>query len=285
MLKRKLLAMALSIPILCSTCFISNLNVFAADDSESIVENSIDVESSITTINNENNRSENVSNFPDENGDLRFWMDDLEDRLSTLTLTYKAEDNNKAISGAQVTIYKIADLSVSYGDAKYTLIEELSSDYPNINFDGMSSEEIDKIAEEMSNKHLKEAAEVTTDDKGICKFTDLEPGLYLIKEKAKIGAAKDYEYFKSFIINVPFPKTEEGVYDGHWIYDVESLPKTELKGKKKTIITPPSPQTGDNTNEKFLLDSAIAFVIASIGALISTIVIISRKKKNKNNIS
>ena len=279
MLKRKLLAMALSIPILCSTCFISNLNVFAADDSESIVENSIDVESSITTINNENNRSENVSNFPDENGDLRFWMDDLEDRLSTLTLTYKAEDNNKAISGAQVTIYKIADLSVSYGDAKYTLIEELSSDYPNINFDGMSSEEIDKIAEEMSNKHLKEAAEVTTDDKGICKFTDLEPGLYLIKEKAKIGAAKDYEYFKSFIINVPFPKTEEGVYDGHWIYDVEALPKTRIPTKKKLIIIPP--QTGDNTNYTYLYFFGGLLAVSVVETV--AIIILLKKRNKKNN--
>lgn len=280
-LKSKLLVIALSVPILCSTCFVDSLNVFAIGEDDNTTSSIVEEVSNESTT-KEKDVSETESNFPDKNGELLFWMDDIEENTPcSLTLTYTTEGDDKPISGAKVSAYKIASLSVSYGDAKYSLIDELKKDYPNLDFAGMSSKELDTIAEEMSNKNIKEVKEITTDNKGICKFDNLEPGLYLIKEKAKIGMAKDYEYFKSFIINVPFPKTEEGVYNGHWIYSVDSLPKTELKGKKKIIITPPSPQTGDNTNEKFLFGSTIAFVIASIGALISTIIIISRKKKNK----
>ena len=89
--------------------------------------------------------------------------------------------------------------------------------------------------------------------------------------------AKDYEYFKSFIINAPFPDVDETMYNGHWIYDVESLPKTELKGKKKLLITPP---TGDETNTTMLCYSAIVFGISALNTVAMLYIIIKRKKRN-----
>ena len=300
MMKKKLLAMALSVPMLCSLAF-TDFKAFAAEDATmpatdiaTAETTSVDNEhtgtttetTAVTTTGSEETTEnteptttwDRISNFPDENGELRFWMDDLEkDRLCTLTLTYATEDTNKPISGAQVYIYKIASLSVQNGDAKYTLIDELKEAYPELDFAGMSSEELDKIAEEIASKDLKETAQLTTDANGKCKFENLEPGLYVIKEKAKIGMAKDYEYFKSFIINAPFPDVDENLYNGHWIYDIESLPKTELKGKKKLLITPP---TGDETNTTMLRYSAIVFGISALNTVAMIYVIVKRKKRN-----
>lgn len=266
-LRKPLLTMALSISLLCSTCAMINTNAFAIEDTN----NSIVEEASMSGTDS----WDKVSNYPDENGELRYWMDDLEDRLGSLTLTYIADDNNKCIAGAKVYIYKIASLTVKNGDAKYTLVDDLKKDYPNINFAGMSSEELDNMAKDMSNKDINQIAEVETDTNGVCKFTNLEPGLYLIKEKAKLGMAKDYEYFKPFIINVPFPQINEKLYNGHWTYDVESLPKTELRGKKKTLIVPP--QTGDEFSDIFLFSSYAVFITATIGAVKT----LNKIRKNK----
>lgn len=283
MMKKKLLAMALSVPMLYSLAF-TDFKAFAAEDATMLATGIATAET--TSVDNEHTEAtepttiawDRISNFPDENGEPRFWMDDLEkDRRCTLTLTYATEDTNKPISGAQVYIYKIASLSVKNGDAKYTLIDELKEDYPELDFAGMSSEDLDKIAEEIASKDLKETAQFTTDANGKCKFENLEQGLYIIKEKAKIGMAKEYEYFKSFIINAPFPDVDETLHNGHWIYDIESLPKTELRGKKKLLITPP---TGDETNTTMLRYSEIVFGISALNTVVMLYVIVKRKKRN-----
>lgn len=303
---KKLIATVLSVPMLCSLAFTNDFRAFAANEAVTTSEVATTSEATVTTVTTktvaetttsttESTSStevttpveetttepewDRVSNFPDENGELRFWMDDVkEDEPISIKLVYTTEDTNKPISGAQVSIYKIASLHVKNGDAKYTLIEELKKDYPELDFAGMSSEELDAIAEEFASKDLKAFAEVTTDENGMCLFEKLEPGLYLIREKAKIGMAKDYEYFKSFILNAPFPQTEDTVYNGHWLYKVETLPKTDLKGKKKLIVVPP--QTGDETNEEHLRYSAIVFGLSALTSVSMLYVIVKRKKRN-----
>lgn len=266
--KHKLLAVLLSVPILCNICAFNSLNAFAEESNSTTI---------ITGRSPDN--WDKHSNFPDENGELRFWMDDLEEgRMGTLSLKYTAEDTHKPISGAQVSLYKIASLSVKNGDAKYTLIDELKEAYPNLDFAGMTTEELDATAEEMSNRNLKEYASLTTDNSGKCKFENIEPGLYIVKQKAQVGMAKDYEDFKSFIINIPFPQTEDTVYTGEWQYDVESLPKTEIAGKKKLLIVPPS--TGDETNLGLLYAYTAVFGISTASTLTAIVIITKRKKGN-----
>lgn len=228
-----------------------------------------------------------VSNWPDENGHLRFLMDYLEEgKMSSISLTYTAEDNNKPISGAKVSVYKIASVTVlpqsSYtdgGSAEYTLVDELKEAYPELDFAGMSNEDLDNLALELCEKGLKVAAEAETDSNGACKLENLEPGLYLIRQTAQVGIAKDYEEFKPFILNAPFPETQDDVYNGHWMYDVEALPKTTLKGKKKLLIIPP--QTGDETNENLLKLAGVALGISSITTIGAVYLIAKKKKENE----
>lgn len=285
-MKNKLLAMALSIPLIFSMAsFASAINASAAN------------ENSNTTINNPinskdtNSSWDRITNFPDENGELRFWMDDLEiDKLSSISLTYFGNDS-KPISGAQVSAYKIATLSVKNGDAVYTIVDELKKDYSKIDFNGMSSEELDKLASELVEKDIKESANTTTDDNGSCKLIDLEPGLYLIREKAKLGLATEYEEFKPFILNAPFPEIENTKYTGKWMYDVEAIPKTELTSNKKILIIPPHPsstpvpnppQTGDTTDLRVINFAIIVFFISLIGTTIVVRELVNDTKKRKN---
>lgn len=245
----------------------------AGETATTTVTTTEDIEATTTTT------WDKISNFPGEDGYLRFWMDDLEpDRKATITLTYLAEDSNKPISGAKVTVYKIANLTVHKGDAKYTLVDELKEDYPDLNFAGMSTEELDNLAAELAAKGLTAAGEAETGQDGKCKIENLEPGLYLINQTASIGAATDYENFKAFILNAPWPETKDDVYVGTWLYDVDALPKTELKGKKKLLII--TPQTGDDTNTDYIKYAACIFGASVLGT-IGVACLICKKKSKK----
>ena len=287
-MKKKLLAMALSIPLIISmVSFASVINASAADEisSTAITDTTTDKKDTSSTW-------DRVTNFPDENGDLRFWMDDLEEgKLSSISLTYKCEDDKKPISGAQVSVYKIATLSVKNGDAKYTIVDELQKDYSKIDFNGMSSEDLDKLALELVDKDIKEATNATTDDSGFCKLEGLEPGLYLIREKAKLGLATEYEEFKPFILNAPFPEIENTKYNGKWTYDIEAIPKTELTSKKKILIIPPQqsttpvptpPQTGDTTDLRLINLATMVFCISLLGTAIVVRELVSDNRKHKH---
>ena len=131
--------------------------VDTTESTTTTVETTEDPEATTTTT------WDKISNFPGEDGYLRFWMDDLEpDKKATIILTYTAEDSNKPISGAKVTVYKIANLTVHKGDAKYTLVDELKESYPDLNFAGMSTEELDNLAAELVTKGLPAAGEAET---------------------------------------------------------------------------------------------------------------------------
>lgn len=306
-IKHRLLSVALSVPMLCNVYATTNLNAFAEEtepsttvieeattDTTSTVENTettaVSTVGSTKSTTSETTTTEpkkidptgwdHKSNFPDENGELRFWMDDLEEgRKGSLKLTYTTEDTNKPISGSKVQIYTIATLSVHKGDAKYELVDAVKNAYPDLNLAGMTTDEINALAENMVNLNLTAAAEATTDDNGVAKFENIEPGMYLVREFAKIGMAKDYEEFSPFFIQIPYPQTEDTVYTGQWLYDVESLPKTELKGKKKLLIIPP---TGDETNTNVLIGYSVVFGLSAASVLTAVVVIAKRKKNNKN---
>ena len=267
---KKLLVMTLSVLTILSTF---NVNTVMASAEEVATSDSSNVQEDKPEV------WDRTTNFPDENGELRFWMDDLEDRLDTLTLEYIYDDGNVPIKGAKVAVYQISTLTVKDGDAKYTLIDSLKEKYSDVNFAGMSSTEIDELAEKLSKEDLTPVAEVETNEKGVAKFENLEHGFYLIKEQAKTGPAADYEYFKPFLLNLPFPSTTENMYEGHWIYDVEALPKTRIPTKKKLIIIPP--QTGDNTNYTYLYFFGGLLAVSVVETV--AIIILLKKRNKKNN--
>jgi len=225
------------------------------------------------------------SNFPDENGELRFWMDDLEDRLNTLTLSYIYDDGNKPIPKAQISVYQIGTLTVKNGDAKYELVDEIKEKHSEINLAGMSTEELDAFAAKLvAEGNLKATAKLETGKDGVAKFENLKHGLYLVAQTAKTGPAEAYEDFKPFIIQIPFPSTTENMVEGHWIYEVEALPKTNIPAKKKIIIVPPH-KTGDEITYAYI-NMIVAFAgISFITAITAIVLLVKNKKKQQNTNS
>ena len=137
------------------------------------------------------------------------------------------------IDGAEIGIYKIADLKTKNGSANYSVTETYSSlakikNDRDITFEGISFSESVELAKNFDKTAQKEQPLKTavTDHSGICKFDDLEQGMYLVRELSATGTAEKYQYFDAYMISVPLTVSYNGVNE--WQYDVLSDPKTKV---------------------------------------------------------
>ena len=118
-----------------------------------------------------------------------------------------------AAEGAQVTVYKAADMSWSDDGLEYSLTKD---------FLGLS-EELDPFSDQQAAALAQMAASgsvsgtaLMADQKGAVSFTGLTPGLYLVVET---DHAKNTECFEPFMVTLPL------MNDGEWQYDVDADPK------------------------------------------------------------
>ena len=168
-------------------------------------------------------------------------MPDLRDEESTLTIetSYTDETVTTPISGVELTIYKVADLSVKNGEAKYTLTPDFSE--ADVDFNGMtasqSREAAAKFQEIAIAKGLEGAKAVS--ENGYANFGKVSHGMYLVRQTGATGQAVDYSTLESFLIMAPQPSvTNGGTTETTWNYDVQSVPKVVLG----TYQPPPPPK-------------------------------------------
>lgn len=166
-------------------------------------------------------------------------MPDLQEDDGTLSVkvVYTDEDVETNIDGVELAIFKVADLSVSNGNARYTLTENFSN--VDVNFDGMTTEESIKAAQlfaaEANAKGLEGRKAVSAD--GSADFGFVSHGAYLVIQTGATGQAEKYEALKPYLILAPQPLVEVGVND--WEYDVLSIPKM-VQGVYNPETPPPS---------------------------------------------
>ena len=156
------------------------------------------------------------------------------DRLGSISIamTYRGE----IVPGGTLTLYRVADVVSDGGDYffRYTKdFADCSIDIAELNSSALP-QELAAIAKE---KKLKGTTR-TVSKKGEAVFSGLEIGLYLIVQEK---AAPGYSKVNPFLVSVPYND------DGHYIYDVDTAPKT-LPEPEPTDPTEPTdstlPQTG-----------------------------------------
>jgi len=163
-------------------------------------------------------------------------MPPLDNIKKNLTIYFYVQHNDEEIpiSGAEISIYKVADLNCNYGSADYTLFSQYSSlkkeeNGRDVTFDGISGTEAEKLAKQLSEIVTQPDAIGITNAYGLCEFDDLSQGMYLIIESKSQGVADEYELFSPYLISVPLAvKDDAGNY---WKYDVLSEPKTIVEMK------------------------------------------------------
>lgn len=185
-------------------------------------------------------------------------------RSLTVTVSVPAEsqssgETTQKIEGAEISIYKIADMNLEGEFAQYIPsagFEEAdaSAGLDAEAFDGMTAAESQTasklLANEIRTRGLTPTAgPVTTGADGSAVFSDLEDGVYLIMQTGSEAGSKAslYEYFDPQMALVPgFGLNDDGSLNGgDPIYNVMAFLKTELISKPYNVAIEKVDENGD----------------------------------------
>ncbi|MCH4071975.1 pilin N-terminal domain-containing protein [Pseudoramibacter sp.] len=205
-----------------------------------------------------------VNNVPPLNG-----------QKASLELRFIFNDNKtrKAISGAEFTLYRAADLSVSGNTAVFTPLAPFKAH--QVDYDHLSASGSEDAAAAFAKLTAKAspAAKAVTDQNGTARFSALPYGMYLVVQTGASGQAAAYEKVEPFLAMAP-EAMDQG--DGHsqWDYYAVVYPKTTVKAK----TTPGKPKasrvkTGDTTALFELIGAAL---IAS-----AVLILVARRTKSE----
>ena len=143
-------------------------------------------------------------------------------RHGSISVTLIEQDDNTPIAGAELALYRIADVFHGNDGAiqyRYTTAFE------NCDFALTDSDLAKKLEGFVENKSI-DSTKMTTDSQGKVVFPELDMGLYLVIQSNTVSG---YSPCKPFIVSLPLETN--GVYQ----YDVDASPKTEMV--KLTTIT------------------------------------------------
>lgn len=137
-------------------------------------------------------------------------------KKGSIEITLEEQEENKGISGAEITIYKIADAKSENSNLVFEYIEQLkecSVDLKKLDEPSAASE-ISKCITMDVPKYIG-----TTNDLGIIKFNRLDLGIYLILQTKQV---EKYSSIEPFLALIPIDE------ENKWTYDIKAIPKTEI---------------------------------------------------------
>lgn len=181
------------------------------------------------------------------------------DAQAQLTLHYKKE--GKAFSNLQIAIYRVAEAKA---DGSFLLIAPFSA-YP-VNIHGITEQEQWKHIATTLDAYLvadqvQPDRQAQTDETGTVCFTNLQTGLYLVREVVAEDADGTY-VFNRIMVYLPTPQP-----DGSYTYAVDAKPKcTEFVPKRQYMVT----KLWQDANNRTQRPQAVTVAIYRDGALQET---------------
>ena len=160
-------------------------------------------------------------------------MDDLTKETSSLLVIVQYNEVTKEggveatpISGAELTVYKVADMSVNEGLVEFVPTKDFES--VPVDYKSMTADDSNKAAADLYKK--VESAKIAgkravTDAMGEAQFGELPNGMYLIAQTGASGDAENYTRLNPYLAMLPMQSMDA---ENEWNYEVESFPKTEL---------------------------------------------------------
>lgn len=139
---------------------------------------------------------------------------DLE-KTGSVSVTLK--DGDAAVSGAEITLYKVADAVNQNSNLHFAFTDAF------VGFGGTpdalyGEADARRLADYAAENNISKIAS-DTDKSGFVCFTRLSLGLYLAVQSESVHGYSDCS---PFLVSVP---TES---DSEWIYDVDATPKTDI---------------------------------------------------------
>lgn len=153
---------------------------------------------------------------------------ELPDPQMSGSLTLWMAFDSKPLDGGSLTLYRVGDLSVSNGNAGFSLVGALSGGPELSNLDDP------KLARTLADLAQRRGLSPITAqiEKGSAAFFPLTPGLYVVTQ-SRSQATAGFDAIQPFLISLP--RWEDGTY----VYDLTAAPKVPLVPEE----TPPSEPT------------------------------------------
>ena len=189
-------------------------------------------------------------------------MQDLRDEPGTLVVETKYTDEDKVtlLSGIELSIFKVASLTVSKGVANYELTADFSE--TGISFETMTADQSLSAARQFEklagDKDLKGKTVVSQD--GIAEFGTVEHGIYLVCQTGAEGDALEYTELDPYLVMTPQQSLDD---PSAWVYDVVSIPKLGIKNK--TIKLTKKVNDQDNIEVEMRTDRFAYDIAAELG--------------------
>lgn len=134
-------------------------------------------------------------------------------KKGSISISLISSEKDK-VSGAEITIYKLADATIKNNNLNFVFNEKLNTCKENIERGILTNNELECV---LNNKI--DGINDITDKDGKVTFNNLDLGLYLIMQKNDV---KNFSKIKSFLLSIPT------IENNKWIYDINGTPKIEI---------------------------------------------------------
>lgn len=134
-------------------------------------------------------------------------------RKGTIDITLSEEEDIK-VSGAEITIYKVADAGVNNSNLEFVYDDDLSTCKEDLDKGNITNEVVNCV----TSSDLVSYSGVT-DEEGRVHFDNLDLGLYLVSQTNQV---EGYSKVSPFTVMIP------QVQDNSWIYEIEATPKVDI---------------------------------------------------------
>lgn len=133
------------------------------------------------------------------------------------SVSISLSDEGVALSFAEFTLYRVAEITESNGNYEYSFVETFANSTKSIN-DLSDKETAVDLAEYVKNYKIS-GVSAKTDENGFVRFNDLALGMYLAVQTGSVAGFADCT---PFLISVPLNES------GSFVYDVDATPKTDV---------------------------------------------------------
>ena len=142
----------------------------------------------------------------------------------SIMLELVEQEHNEKIADANIEIIKIADAKVdSNGNLYYEYVTSLNN--CNVDIKDVTKIDVNELTTCINDNTDKVSN--LTDSNGIVSFNNLDLGLYLVRQTNKLN---NYTSIDSYLVTIPT------IEDNTWVYDIHSVPKTEIQKKMEITI-------------------------------------------------
>lgn len=137
-------------------------------------------------------------------------------KLGSVKITLKSSDEGNVIKGAEISLYKVADLSEEKNHFTYNYTESFNK--CDASLTNLEDKDLTNNILKCFNGNINGIKKIT-DELGTTKFNNLSLGLYLVKET---NTVEGFSNFEPYLIMIP--KNINNKY----VYDITSKPKSEI---------------------------------------------------------